>query len=62
MIGTNDYRGDVFEFKDNTKEKWRQGYEEYVKKIKKFESKPQVYLMSTPPVLDSCCHVGEHTY
>jgi len=60
MIGANDYRKDVFEFKDNTKEKWRQGYEEYVQKIKKFESKPQIYLMSTPPILDSCCEAGTH--
>jgi hypothetical protein len=33
MIGANDIRKDIWEFKDNTKEKWRQGYEEYVQKI-----------------------------
>jgi hypothetical protein len=33
MIGANDYRKNVWEFKDNSKEKWRKAYEEYVQKI-----------------------------
>jgi len=33
MIGANDYRKEVFDFKNNTKEKWRENYEEYVQTL-----------------------------
>ena len=60
MHGLNDAKDESWNKLNTQNIEWKKGYQKYIQEIDQIKPKPEIYIMSTPPILNSCCETEKH--